>query len=152
MFEFLKKMHKKVALSPGTLTFVGEKLDQPVKVDLIQYDKITINEKDVSDITMLPSELDKDRVSWINFSGIHQVERIETVGKTFNIHPLILEDVVNVYQRPKQEEYDGQLFVILKMITYDRDLQELKYEQVSFLLGDHYLISFQEREGDLLIM
>ena len=81
--------------------------------------------------------------------GLHDTKIIENLGAHFGFHSLVLEDIVNTAQRPKMEDFDKYLFVVIKMLTYDEKKDEINSEQVSFLLGENYVISFQEREGDI---
>jgi magnesium transporter len=98
---------------------------------------------------MLSLFKDKPTVTWINIDGIHQVEIIEKIGTYFGIHSLILEDIMNTGQRPKMEDFEDYIFVVVKMIYYDEKDNEIKAEQVSLLLGSNFVISFQEKEGDV---
>ncbi|MHC5156739.1 MAG: magnesium/cobalt transporter CorA, partial [Planctomycetota bacterium] len=88
-------------------------------------------------------------VSWINIDGIHNVEIIEQIGKHFDLHSLVLEDIVHVGQRPKLEEFDDHLFIVLKMLSYNQQDHSVESEQVSMILGSHYLLTFQEHTGDV---
>ena len=74
---------------------------------------------------------------------------IEQVGNSFNVHPLVLEDIANTVQRPKMEDFDDYIFVVLRMLRFDEKDDETKTEQISILLGPDFVISFQEREGDV---
>jgi magnesium transporter len=87
-------------------------------------------------------------VVWLNVDGLHDVSLLERIGAEMGIHPLAMEDVANVGQRPKLEEYDAHLFVVLHMLRL-REGTHVEVEQVSFLVGDGYLISFQEAPGDV---
>lgn len=86
-------------------------------------------------------------VSWIDFIGLDQTDDIQELGQIFHLHPLTLEDVANTQQRPKWEDMDDYLFISLKLFDYHKDTQTLYEEQISLILGKHYLISFQEKEG-----
>jgi magnesium transporter len=81
--------------------------------------------------------------------GIHEVEIIEKIGKNYGIHPLLLEDILNTEQRPKLDDFDDYMFLVLKMLSFDEERGEITTEQVSLILGQNYVISFQEREGDV---
>jgi magnesium transporter len=85
----------------------------------------------------------------MNIDGVHQLDNIEKVGKYLKIHPLVLEDIMNTGQRPKLEDFDDYLFIVLKMLHYDEKENETKTEQVSLILSSNYVISFQESEGDV---
>ncbi|MCO5382708.1 MAG: hypothetical protein NHB15_11930 [Methanosarcina barkeri] len=71
------------------------------------------------------------------------------MGNYFNIHPLTLEDVLNTGQRPKTEDYESYIYTVLKMILLDTKKEEITLDQVSIILGPNYILSFQEREGDV---
>ena len=87
---------------------------------------------------------------WINVDGVHDVKLIEKIGKRFGLHDLVLKDVVNTEQRPKMENFDDHLFVVLKMLSKKDDKSNrIEIEQVSFVLGEKFVISFQEKEGDV---
>jgi magnesium transporter len=92
---------------------------------------------------------DKATVTWINVDGVHDTEAIQKLGDCFGIHALVLEDVVNTNQRPKLEIFDDYVFLVLKMLTLDKEERRPEFEQVSMVLGPNYVISFQEREGDV---
>jgi magnesium transporter len=91
----------------------------------------------------------KGKVLWLNLDGLFDTELIKAIGEKFGLHPLLLEDIVSVDQRPKVDEYEENLFVVLKMLSYNEDNEEIVSEQVSFVLGKDYVLSFQEREGDV---
>lgn len=88
-------------------------------------------------------------VTWININGIHDSNIIERIGGQFGIHPLLLEDIMNTGQRPKMEDFEGHIFVVLKMLTYNEKAERVELEQVSIVLGSNFVISFQELEGDV---
>lgn len=89
-----------------------------------------------------------ETVTWLNINGLNNVKEIEKIGLHYNLHPLVLGDIVNVTQRPKIDEYEDYLFVVLEMLDYDAN-NNVSSEQISFILGKHYVLSFQEAEGDV---
>ena len=91
----------------------------------------------------------KSSVMWLNIDGVHLPEIIEQVGKSFGLHPLVAEDIASTGQRPKMEDFDDYIFVVLRMLRFDGDENETKTEQISIILGNNFVISFQEREGDV---
>lgn len=147
--RLIKKTSKKMGLPPGTPVFVGEKKVEKVSISYIDYDEAKFEEKEVEEIEECFPFKDTPTVTWINIDGLHQVDIIEKLGKDFGLHPLILEDIVNTTQRPKLEDFGHYIFVILKMLYYDEKDNETKVEQVSLILGENFVISFQEREGDI---
>ena len=147
--KLYKRSSKKAGLSPGTLVHIGEKKTEEVNISMIDYDESQIQEKDAATVGECLPFKEKPTVTWINVSGIHDVTVIEEFGKAFNIHPLLLEDIVHSDQRPKLEDYDDYLFLVLRMLRYDEAKEELQSEQVSLILGPNFVITFQEREGDV---
>ncbi|UCF06135.1 MAG: magnesium/cobalt transporter CorA [bacterium] len=143
------KQRKKVGLPPGTIVYSGEKRVERVRITLIDYDETHFQEKEAGAIEECFPFKEEPTVTWINIDGLHDVELVEKLGTHFGIHPLVLEDIVSVGQRPKFEEYDGFLFIVVKMLSYNDERNELLTEQVSLLVGENYVISFQEREGDV---
>jgi magnesium transporter len=89
------------------------------------------------------------QISWINLDGVHDAAPVEALGKRYHLHPLMLEDIMNTAQRPKQEEYGDYIFIVLKMLFIDSQSGQISSEQVCLVLGEHLLISFQEVAGDV---
>jgi len=147
--KLVKKKSKKMGLPPGTLVHIGEKRIEKVKINIIDYDEKHLQEKEAKSIKECFPYKDKPTVTWINIDGVHEIKVIEEIGKNFNLHPLILEDIVDTDQRPKIKDFGNYIFIILKMLYYDKKDNEMKIEQVSLVLGKNYVISFQEREGDV---
>ncbi len=138
-----------VGLPPGSLVYTGERPGGPVKITLLDYDESTFNEKELQRVEECFPFREKPTVTWVNVDGIHEVDVIEHIGRHFDVHPLTLEDILNTGQRPKMEDFDSYLFIIFKMFYHGSDVDHLKTEQVSLLLGPTWVISFQEVEGDV---
>ncbi len=149
MTRLIKRMSKKIGLPPGSLTFVGDKRADEVKITVMDYDANNLQEKTVDRIEDCFPFKDTPTVTWINISGIHDVTVVEKIGRHFDLHPLILEDILNTGQRPKLEESDEYFYIALKMIYIEKDKDYFSSEQVSIIFGDNFVISFQEREGDV---
>lgn len=149
MPKFMKKISKKAGTAPGTLVHIGEKKIEKVRIRLIDYDEKQLQEKELKTIDECFPCKDEPTISWINIDGLHDIETIEKVGGHFGIHPLVLEDIVHTEQRPKVEDFDDYLYIVLKMLYYDEKIDEVNAEQVSLILGSNFLISFQEQEGDV---
>jgi magnesium transporter len=116
---------------------------------VINYDSTNFQERPVNTIEEAFSFKDEASVTWLNIDGVHKPEIIEQVGTHFGLHPLVLEDIANTGQRPKMEDFDDYIYVVLKMLRFDAKENETKAEQVSIILGRDFVISFQEREGDV---
>ncbi len=143
------KISKKAGLAPGTLVYVGKKRISKVKISVIDYNKDNVEEKVVKKIEDVFPYKDKSNITWININGIHDINLIEKIGKNFNLHPLIMEDIVSTRQRPKIEDFGDYLFVVLKMLYYNEKDHKINVEQLSLIVGSNYVISFQEVEGDI---
>ncbi len=143
-----KNYQKKIGQVPGSIIYTGEKSSSKIFIDVFDYNKEHCTEKELSNVEETFDYKHSDSVSWINVNGLSHVNDIEKLGNHFEIHPLVLEDIVNISQRPKIDEYDDYLFLVLKMLYYDKD-ENIISEQVSFILGKNYVLSFQEAEGDV---
>lgn len=149
MSRFFKKMSHKAGLPPGTLVHIGERKAEEVKITIMDYDQTAFQEKEVQTIEECFPFKETPTVTWINIDGLHQVDIIEKIGSHFGIHPLIQEDILHTGQRPKMEDFDTYILVILNMLHYDEEASTIKTEQISIILGPNFVISFQEMEGDV---
>jgi magnesium transporter len=149
MPKLLKRTSKKVGLPPGTLVHIGEKKAEKAKITIIDYDETRFEEKEAKTIEECLPLKDRPTVTWINVDGLHQVEILEKLGDCFRLHPLVLEDILNTGQRPKVEDFDDYIYITLKMFHSEDENDEIAEEQVSLILGPSFVISFQEREGDV---
>ncbi|MCF8009569.1 MAG: magnesium/cobalt transporter CorA, partial [Halanaerobiales bacterium] len=129
--------------------YLTEDKVEDAKIKYIDYDKEEYIEKEASQIKECFELKDKDTVSWINIDGLSDVDTIKQIGDNFDIHPLALEDILHVHQRPKLEEYDNSLFIVLKMLNYNETSKEIDSEQLSIIVGKNYVITFQEKPGDV---
>ena len=129
--------------------YIGKEKTEKIKITCIKYDGDIFQENTLETINGCFPLNNRPAVTWINVDGVHQLENIEQIGIHFKIHPLVLEDIVNTGQRPKMEDFDNYLFIVLKMLYYDVTENETKTEQVSLILSANYVISFQETEGDV---
>jgi magnesium transporter len=147
--KLFRQRAKKAGLPPGTLVHLGEKKLEKVRISYIDYDEQNFQEKHISKIEECFPLKATPTVSWINIDGLHEVEILEKLGKQFELHPLMLEDILNTDQRPKQEDFDKHIFIVLKMLSFDEETQSVESEQISVVLGENFVISFQERIGDV---
>ncbi len=147
MVRLFKKMARKAGLPPGTLVQIADAKEEEVKITVIDYDELRFDEAVVEDAAVCLELKDKPTVTWVNVDGVHRVDVLEDIGRCFGLHPLVLEDIANTDQRPKTEDFGDYLFVVFKMLGYEGG--EVATEQVSLILGPNYVLSFQEREGDV---
>lgn len=147
MARFFKNRDVSMGLAPGSLVFIGDKKTDEVQVRLIDYDSDKLNDNIMGGIEEAARCLSPDTVSWININGLHDTGCIEKIGSVFSLHPLLLEDVLNTGQRPKLEEFDNAIFIVVKMLRLEEGV--VLSEQLSMVLGPSYLLTFQERPGDV---
>jgi magnesium transporter len=143
----LKTRIKKTGMPPGILIQTEER-DHKVTISVFDYDKDSYREKTVDKIEECFVYKDQPTITWINIDGSHEMKTLEKIGECFQIHPLILEDIMTTGQRPKIEYHDNYIFIVLKMVFYGDHEKQIIDEQLSLLVGNNYVISFQEKPGD----
>jgi magnesium transporter len=145
-----KRRTKKVGLPAGSLVYTGEQAVGKVDVTLIDYDEQTFEERSLQSLDECAVYKARPTATWINVEGVNNPVIIEKIGDCFGLHRLVTEDLMNVVQRPKVEDYGDYLFVVLKMLTYDEKDGRIVPEQVSLIVGENFLLSFQEGiKGDV---
>jgi len=132
--------------SPGTLS-VDPEAGRP-EIQALFYDSETAEEEtDVRDLARIEGRVGSRAVTWINVSGLGDAGALTALGRMFGLHHLALEDVVNVHQRPKVEDYEGNQFIVVRM---PRNSDSADTEQMSLFVGGNFVLTFQERPGDCL--
>jgi len=148
MIDFIKKRSKTKGLPPGSLIYTGEKKTEKPEISIIDYNSKNLNEIKCKKVEDCFKYKNRRNVTWINVDGISDTETISKIGKNFDIHPLALEDILDTEQRPKIEDYNEYIFVVLKMLHHDEE-NNISIEQISFILSKNIVISFQELKGDV---
>jgi magnesium transporter len=149
MAKMIKKRSQKAGLPPGTLIYTGDQLEAISRITIVDYDEQGVQTREIASWAECPVIKDKPGITWINVSGISHVGNLERLGECFNLHPLVLEDILNIDQRPKVEDYDDYLYIVLKTIRPGERLDEITVEQISLILGRNYVLSFQEGNSDI---
>ena len=149
MRRFVKRLNKPAGSSPGSLVFVGDQRVEQARITAMDYGKDQLVESQIDNIESLPAFREKPTTTWINVDGLHDIEILRRIGKYFDIHPLTLEDILNTGQRPKTEDFDNYVYITLKMLIFDSENTRIRSEQISLIVGENYIISFQEIEGDV---
>lgn len=145
----IKKIAHKISQSPGSLIYVGEKKTEKVTVLAIRYNAEKLEEKTLEIPCNYLANNNFKGVNWITISGSHDPGTVEAIGKEFGLHPLVMEDILDTFHRPKQEEVGNYIFLVLKMLSYNQETKDIHSEQVSIILGPHYVITFQEQEREI---
>ncbi len=149
MPRLFRRIQKKAALPPGTIEFTGVRKAERVKITIFDFEDSRLEEKELGSVEECFPYRDTPRVSWINIDGLHDTASLERLGAHFGLHPLVLEDIVATHQRPKVEDHEDYLYIVLKMLEYPAGGTEVAGEQISIVLGRNFVLSFQEREGDV---
>lgn len=140
----------KLGRKPGSIDYVGIPRDEPVSITVMSYDAHNLEETHYDSVEKLKLDLDPDKIHWININGLHETQFLERVSEEFKIHPLVMEDIANTHNRPKFEESNDYIFIVIKMLQWHENNGNITSEQVSLLFGKNWVISFQEAEGDVL--
>jgi magnesium transporter len=149
MSRFIRNKQLSVGQVPGAAIFVGEKKVDAIEIALIDYDGKGLEQKTLDSVEDISAYHSKDSVTWINVYGLHDVEIVKKIASMFNIHPLTTEDILDTDQRPKLIVYDDYLHFTIKMLKFQKDEKEISSEQLSIILGEKFIITFQERRGDV---
>ena len=157
--RFVRRVHKPSGAVPGTLVHSGPRRVETTRITLIEYDGVGLREEVVEDFGATCPFAPPPKVTWVNIDGLHDVGVIRAVGERLGIHPLVLEDIVQVGQRPKLEVHGDWIYVVLPMLDW-RALPQtgpqayasahVDEEQLSILFGPNWVVTFQERPGDVL--
>jgi magnesium transporter len=150
MGRFVRRSLKKPGTAPGTVVHTGIRRVEEARIAAIRFDPSGVREGPWSpeDPVAGPAS-DGSGVLWVNVAGLHDVAVLERIGATMGFHPLVMEDIAHVGQRPKVEEYDDHLFVIVHMLRVEEEPFRIVDEQVSLVVGKGCLFSFQESPGDV---
>jgi magnesium transporter len=139
----------KAGLPPGSAVFIGKKRVDKVTISVIDYKDNDVHEAAIESPEACRSYLGTDSVTWLNVTGLHDADVLSELGTIMDIHPLVVEDILNTGQRPKIEDHGSYLFCVVKMLYRGNGDGAIVSEQVSLLLGRGYLVTFQEIEGDV---
>ena len=138
----------KAGLPPGTLMHVGKEPASPATITAISFSSNHLEEGAITTLDDLHRFLRPDAITWVHCEGLHTGGLLEEFGREFGVHPLVLEDILNTHQRPKFEEYDNYLFLVLKTLSGSKDLV-IQHEQISLLMFQNVLFTFRERQDGL---
>ena len=147
--KLVVKRGGKLGAPPGTLLHIGRHKPDSAALRLITYGSDELSESDVADLEQLKPQAPPGQINWVNVDGVADPAVVESLGRTYQLHPLVMEDILNTDQRPKVEAYPGYLYIVLRMLQFDKDRQQIHSEQLSLVLGQDYVLSFQERPGDV---
>lgn len=144
-----KKVRK---VQPNFFEYTGIHTTDPVEMQLFVYDDLGYEEYKKVSLERVKKEisdpLQLDDVKWLNVHGLHNVELIKEVGEFLDVEHFIVSDILNVSRRSRMDELDDVLFFSIKSILQEEEGDFVKVEQISFLLKNNLLVSFQEKKSD----
>lgn len=149
MNEAINAVSQKTGMPPGSLVYVGDGENGPTQITLTDFTHERIDRKNIDSIEEIAAYRNTDSVTWISVVGLSDTEMIGKIGDFFGIHPLFLEDVLSNHQRPKLEESDEYLYLVLKHIALENEPFEVSYEQINIFIFDKVVLTFRERSNDL---
>ena len=149
MSESLSSASEKSGLPPGSLVHVGEVHAHEHKISVINYNKSTLEKHTVKSIAELLPYKTSDTITWVIVDGLQDVSIIDAIGQHFDIHALVLEDILNTHQRPKFEEFNDYLYIVLKAISLGKEDFTIEYEQISLLILKNFVFTFMEKPDGL---
>jgi len=148
LFENLRRRSLAAGRAPGSPLYAGSKDKGPATIEMIAFDASGAQILPVKSLTECACFDQGEKITWVNIGGLNDMEVNNQAGEIFRLHPLVLEDIVTTGQRPKMEElHDGCLFVVAKTLDYNEQEHCVTQEQVSFVLGKRYLLTFLEHSG-----
>jgi len=136
---------RKVGLPPGSLVPFGEQKTARAEFTALRYDSNQVTEKTSENIEDLDLHVGEHDTLWVNLYGLHDAPKLAELGRKFNLHPLILEDILNTDQRPKVDAYEGYIYFVARFFRYDPTNRVTSSDQVSLVLGRNFVLTFQER-------
>lgn len=148
MARFIKNRENAKGQVPGELVFIGKQKMEEAEIQLTQYDPDFLEVQNCSTIQEAFSKVKPGRVNWINIHGLHDKQLIGDIGSLFQIPSLILEDILNTDQRPKYIDGDNFDGFFLKMLNDNNPNNQVKAEQISVILGEHFVLTIQEQKSE----
>lgn len=146
MARIIKKISQKAGLPPGSLVYVGDKTEKKFKATVVVYNQDTYTEEHLASLDACPILPGPHRITWLDINGLHEIANLEKLGECFSLHPLVVEDILNTNQRPKVEDYGNYLYLVLKIISYQEEAQEIGSDQLSLIVGPNFVISLHEND------
>jgi len=149
MNESLSNASEKLGLPPGSLIHVGNVHTNETRMTIVDYSKESVEEKQIESVDEILKYKESDTVTLVIIEGLSNVDIVKKIGSIFDIHQLVLEDILNTHQRPKFEEYNDYLYIVLKCLLSEDEKFTVRYEQVSLLVLKNFVFIFKEKIDDL---
>ena len=150
MNEFPSNTSQKLGLPPGSLIHIGEIHHTQTKMTIVDYNQESMEVTQIGSLEEMLKYSESDTITWVIIEGLTNIEIVQRIGELFNIHQLVLEDILNTNQRPKFEEYDDYLYIVLKCLLSEDENFTVNYEQVSLLVLKNFVFMFKEKIDDMM--
>ena len=147
MYHNIKRRLASKGKVAGSLIFIGEQKLDKVRIRAMIIDRETLVEKECNSFEEAYRLVGTGKMTWINIDGLHDPDVFSEIGTRLNVSALMLEDIMNTGHRPKIEEDENLTCIITKLLTLEKDKQKIDSEQFGLLVGNNYVLSFQERVG-----
>ncbi|MFT4778491.1 MAG: magnesium transporter [Flavobacteriales bacterium] len=147
--EHFHGIAKKAGLPPGALIYVGKKGDFKPALEAISYTEENFSKSQPFTAQDVKAALDNPGITWITLYGIHEAGLVAEMGEIFDLHPLLLEDILDTTQRPTSELFEDYIFISLKMMSWDKKTKTIHSEQLSIVLRENCVVLFEEKPGDI---
>ncbi len=145
--RLFRRRSKTIGLPPGTPVYVGERRPRKTKITIIDYNEDDFQEKEIETVAECSDFTDSSTATWIRVEGFSNLEMLKELCENYELHPLVIEDILNTTQRPKIEDFGDYIFILLKMLTFS-DEKGLIVKQLSIILAKNYVITFEESQDD----
>lgn len=149
MIKSRAKNSDKSGLAPGSLIHIGDIHHPDTHLTLIDYSEHHCEQRSLSSLEDVLEYRNKDSITWVTIEGLADASIVKSIGKHFNIHPLVQEDILNTHQRPKLEEHEDYLYIVLKSLAPDNNQFDIAYEQVSLIVFKNFIFAFKEKTDSL---
>ena len=149
MSSDLKKRIKKAGQLPGTLIYTGSQTEVEPQVTLVSYNQESFNELILTHLNKNSIQAKPDLITWVHVEGLRDIAMVNSIGLDYGLHPLTIEDILNVSQRSKIEDFESYIFVTMKLLLWDPQLNETAIEQISIVIGKNYVLSFVENKSTI---
>ena len=149
MARFIKKHKQEIGLPPDEWYFRGNKKIDEVLLRVIDFDPNNLEENAVKTVEEVLKYQDKDTVTWFNVDGLHNIEVMEEIVKGFELDKLVIANVMDTQTRPRVQEFSNCIFLSIKMLQHNEKNDSITVENLSLIITDSVLISFQEKKGDV---
>ncbi len=149
MARFLKNTDARKGLHPGSLVFIGKKKVEDCFITVLRYDEDDCEERALDTLEESTAFIRDKGVAWINIDGLHCAEVIRESGQIFDLHSLLLQDIMHTGQRPTLAEFENVIFLVLRMLRFDEGDQRIISEQLGIVIAGHHLLTYQEVPGDV---